>query len=225
MEPADILRRSWLLYRGHWRRLLPIAALVYLPVGAVSALLTLAGWPGIAIANLLNLAAIFLVQGALVAAVERVDERGEEPVVAESLGRAGGRIVTLATAGLLAAAGIVAGLALLIVPGLVLLTWWLVLVPVIMLERERVTAAFTRSRALVIGHGWPVFGVALATTLILLAFGLVLAGILQPLSGAVSSLAQSAVGNTLAAPFAAVAWTLTYFRLRDIEAAERPEPA
>ena len=66
--------------------------------------------------------------------------------------------MVLAGAGVLATIGIFVGLALLIVPGLVLLTWWLVVSPVIMLEHRPVLESFGRSRALVRGSAWPVFG-------------------------------------------------------------------
>ena len=104
-------------------------------------------------------------------------------------------------------------------PGLVLLTWWLVLAPVIMLEGRGVLDCFGRSRELVRGSGWPVFGVAVLTLLVLLAFSLALGIALTPLGGAARGFLQAAVGNSLAAPFAAVAWTLTYFRLRELERA------
>ena len=68
------------------------------------------------------------------------------------------------------------------------------------------------------GSAWPVFGVVVLTVLVLLAFGLALGIVLLPLDDALRSFLQSAVGNSLAAPFAAVAWTLTYFRLRELEA-------
>jgi hypothetical protein len=217
MEPGDILSRTWELYRAHWRHLIPIAAVIYVPLGAVSALLALAGWPGVLAANILSLAAIFLVQGALVKAVEDLRDGRTDLSIAETLGHAGGRLAVLAAAGLLAAIGILVGLALLIIPGLVVLTWWLVLSPVIMLESRGVADGFGRSRQLVRGSGWPVFGVALLTLLILLAFSLALGIALTPLGGAARGFLQAAIGNSLAAPFAAVAWTLTYFRLRDIE--------
>ena len=43
--------------------------------------------------------------------------------------------------------------------GLVLLTWWILIIPVIVLEGTRAGEAFSRSRELVRGHGWSVFGV------------------------------------------------------------------
>lgn len=217
MDPGDILRRTWELYRAQPRHLISIAAIVFVPLGVVSALLALLGWPGILLANVLNLAAIFLVQGALVKAVEDVRDGRIDLGIAETFGHAGQRLVTLAAAGILATIGIVIGLFVLIVPGLVLLTWWLVISPVVMLEHRPVLESFGRSRALVRGSAWPVFGVVVLTVLVLLAFGLALGILLLPLGDGLSSFLQSAVGNSLAAPFAAVAWTLTYFRLREIE--------
>jgi hypothetical protein len=222
MDPGDIMRGSWELYRAHWRHLVTIAAVVYVPLGGVSAVLALVGWPGVVAANILGLAAIFLVQGALVHAVEDVRDGRVDTSVADTLRLAGGRIAVLAAAGLLAAIGILVGLAFLIVPGLVLLTWWLVLSPVIMIERRGVADCFGRSRELVRGSAWPVFGVAVLTLLVLVAFSLALGIALTPLGGEWRGFVQAAVGNSLAAPFAAVAWTLTYFRLIDIERSRPP---
>jgi hypothetical protein len=142
-----------------------------------------------------------------------------------TFGFAGQRLVPLIVAGILAAAGILAGLALLIVPGLVLLTWWLVVSPVIVLEARSVFDGFRRSRALVRGSSWPVFGVVVMTLLVLFAFTLVLGVVLQPLEETIRGFLASVIGNSLAAPFAAVAWTLTYFRLRALEGAPPPRVA
>lgn len=219
MDPGDIMSRTWALYRAHWQHLIAIAAVIYVPIGAVSALLAVAGWPGIVAANILGLAAIFLVQGALVKAVEDVRDGRADISIGGTLRHAGDRLAVLAGAGLLAALGILVGLALLIIPGLVLLTWWLVLGPVIMLEGRGVLDCFGRSRDLVTGNGWPVFGVAVLTLLVLLAFSLALGIALTPLGDVARGFLQVAIGNSLAAPFAAVAWTLTYFRLRELERA------
>ena len=51
------------------------------------------------------------------------------------------------------------GLVLLVVPGLFLITIWAVIAPVIVLERAGVFESFGRSRHLVKGNGWQVFGV------------------------------------------------------------------
>jgi hypothetical protein len=218
MEPGDIMGRTWALYRAHPGYLIGIAAVVFVPLGVIGGVLAGLGWPGVLVANLLSLAAIFLVQGALVKAVEDVRDGRVDLGIAGSFGHAGGRLVALAGAGILAIVGICIGLALVIIPGLVLLTWWLVVSPVIMIEHRPVLESFGRSRQLVQGSGWPVFGVAVLTLLVILLVGFVLALALSPIdSDSWKTLIGQAVTNSLAAPFAAVAWTLTYFRLREIE--------
>ena len=73
--------------------------------------------------------------------------------------------------------GIVAGIAigigflLLIVPGLILMTIWSVAAPVLVLERAGVFASLGRSRELVRGNGWQVFGVIVAIFAIEIVLG------------------------------------------------------
>jgi hypothetical protein len=66
---------------------------------------------------------------------------------------------SLLVAGILAGIAISIGFVLLIVPGLFLITIWAVIVPVIVVERTGALASFGRSRRLVKGNGWQVFGV------------------------------------------------------------------
>ena len=66
----------------------------------------------------------------------------------------------------------------LIVPGLVLLTWWAVIVPVVVLENKSAGEAFSRSRQLVRGYGWGVFGVIVLVVL-LIVVNAVAPGIIQ----------------------------------------------
>jgi hypothetical protein len=217
MDPGDILRATWELYRAHLRRLVAIAAVVYVPLGALVAVLSLAGWPGLLGANVLAFAALFLVEGAVVTAVSDLRDRRRMRSLGGALEAAGRRLVPLATAGILATIGILAGLALLVVPGLVLLTWWLLIGPAIMVEGTGVRGAFGRSRALVEGSSWPVFGVVVLTLLVLVALGLAVGLALAPVPAGPRGFLTTAIANSLGAPFAAVAWTLTYYRLRDVE--------
>jgi len=66
----------------------------------------------------------------------------------------------LVIADLLLTAIVLAGLALLVVPGLVALTWFSVTLPIVNLERKPVLASFARSYHLVRGHSRRVFAVA-----------------------------------------------------------------
>ena len=68
-------------------------------------------------------------------------------------------LLPLMAVSVLFAIGLTIGFVLLIIPGLILLVMWSVVAPVTVLERPGVFAAFGRSRALVRGNGWNVFGV------------------------------------------------------------------
>ena len=84
--------------------------------------------------------------------------------------------------------------------------------------------AHRRSRELVRGYGWNVFGVIVLTILLLLGFGIVLGIALTPLVDWLQSFASSIVSRTLTAPFIALVWTLLYFRLRKAKSAPAPAP-
>lgn len=217
LRPGAIVASTWAVYRANWRYLLAIAAAVFVPLGVIGLGLRYLGWPGIVAAVGLNLMAVFLVQGALVCGVQNLRDHtlhgtGVGPVLSDSRRW----IIRLTVASVLAALSVFAGLVVLIIPGLVLVTWWVVLSPVVVIEERGIIASFRRSRALVLGHGWPVFGIAVLTMAIQLAFGLALGLATLPLGSVASDLFAGVVGNTLAAPFAAIAWTLTYFSLLEL---------
>jgi hypothetical protein len=121
----------------------------------------------------------------------------------------------LIVAGILAGIAIGLGLLLLIVPGLFLLTIWAVLAPVIVIERKDAMSSFGRSRELVRGHGWQVFGVIVV--LFLLQF--VVTAVIQALA---NSVADSVVGFSVAdlivrllvAPLSALAAAVLFFELK-----------
>jgi hypothetical protein len=120
----------------------------------------------------------------------------------------------LIVAGILAGLGIAVGFVLVIVSGLVLLTWWCLIVPVIVLEGKSVGEAFTRSRELVRGHGWTVFGVVIISVLaIAIASGLI-QSIFSFLGPFLRYWIGGAIANAIVDPFLAVALTLMYFELR-----------
>jgi hypothetical protein len=220
MSPGDVLGEAWTLYKRHWRHLIPIAFVVYLLLSLFTLLLAaLLGWFGVIAGVFVTLAGIFWLQGALVVAVEDIRDGRVDLSIGETLSRVRPRMNTLGVAGILAALGIVIGLIFLIVPGLVLATWWLVIVPVIMLEGRGVFEAFGRSRELVRGDGWNVFGLIVLTFLILIAAGIVIGLVLLPLDEALQQFVSNVVSNTLLTPFVALAFTLAYYRLR-----ERREP-
>jgi hypothetical protein len=229
MNPTSgVIGEGWKLYKAHWRHLITFSFLVYAGVAIVGALLTLAlTWVGALLAAVISLIAFFWLQGALVKAVDDVRDGRADLSLGETFAQARAQLSSVAVAAILAGLGIVLGLILLIVPGLVLMTWWAVIIPVVVLENRSAGEAFTRSRELVRGHGWGVFGVIVLMVLLLIGFSLVLNLLLSPLADWLQSFVSQIVSGTLTAPFVAIVLTLLYFRLRQAKepVAEMPAPA
>ena len=227
MSPTAVLGEAWSLYKSHWRHLLPIAFVVYLLLSLLTLLLVLLlSWLGAIAAAFVSLAGTFWLQGALVMAIEDVRNGRADLSISETLGRVRPRMNALAIGGILASIGITIGFILLIVPGLILLTWWLLIVPVIVLEGRSATESFGRSRELVRGHGWNVFGLIVLTVVILIVagivLGIVLAVVLSFMSDDVSQYISSVISNTIFTPFVAAGWTLAYYHLREEQTAPAP---
>ena len=201
MQATAIVREAWELYKGHWKTFVPLALVVYVIIGVASLLLTLLlGWVGALIGALLGIVGLFWLQGALVDAVQDVRDGKRDLSIGDTFSRVQPRLPALIPAGLLAGLGILIGLILLIVP-------------VIVLEGRSAGESFGRSRELVRGNGWNVFGVIVITIALTIAANIVVAILTFWLPDEVGSFVQSVVSNTVVAPFMAVALTLTYFAL------------
>jgi hypothetical protein len=215
MQAGSVIGRAWELYKAHWSHLIPIALIVYALVSLLALLLiVLLGWVWAIASFLLAIAGIFWIQGALVVAVSDIRDGRADLSISDTLGRVRPRLNILTMAGLLAAFGITVGLILLIVPGLILLTIWLLIVPAIMLEGHGVFSSFGRSQELVRGNGWNVFGVIVLTIAILLVVNLAFGIVDRAIDNDWAGVAINIASQTLTAPFLALAWTLTYYELR-----------
>jgi hypothetical protein len=201
-------------------------------------LIVLLGDLGAFIAAFVTLAGVYWLQGALVIAIDDIRDGSTDLSVRETLERVRPLINTLSIAALLITVALIVsafiifiGFILFILPGLLLLVGflfllvrWLLVVPVIMLERRGVIAALDRSSELVKGHGWSVLGVIALTVVILIGVGIAISVALSPLNNDIQTPIANLVSSTLTAPFVALAWTLTYFALRDLKELE-PVPA
>jgi hypothetical protein len=194
---------------------LTIAFVIYVVAVIIEAVLTgLLGLFGALLASIVGLIAAFLVQAALVKAVEDVRDGRVDLSLGDTLQAARPAVGRVAVASILAGIAIGIGLILLIVPGLFLLTIWCLIVPVLVLEGVGVGASFGRSRELVRGFAWNVFGTMVVAFLILIVAGIVIGLILSPLPASVSQVLSGLISGTLVAPFLALVVTLGYFRLR-----------
>jgi len=229
MSPGQIYGEAWELYKRFWQHFIPIALVVFAVVAAVSLVLVLLlGWVGAILAGLFSIAGTFWLQGAIAEAVSDVRDGRADLSIGDTLRKISPKIARLVGAGLLAGLGIIAGFILLIVPGLILLTWWVLISPVIVLEDKGAIEAFGRSRELVRGNGWNVFGAIAIAIGIAIAASIVATLLLFWLPDELEGFLRSLISNTVIGPFIAAAWTLMYFKLRGDEhepaAAPEPEP-
>ncbi|HWH05691.1 MAG TPA: glycerophosphoryl diester phosphodiesterase membrane domain-containing protein [Gaiellaceae bacterium] len=153
-------------------------------------------------------------QGALTATVADVRDGRADDDIGVTFQRVRPYLGTLFVAGILAGVGIAAGFLLLVLPGLFLLTRWIVVTPVVVLEGKSATDALRRSWQLVRGHGLTVFGVLLLTLLAAMLAQVIFVALFSFLPTFLQNWFGGLVANSLAAPFLALAWTLMYFHLR-----------
>ncbi len=224
MSPTSgVIGEAWNLYKAHWRHLLSISFLVYLAVALLSVLLVaVLTWLGAILGALISLVAIFWLQAALVKAVEDVRDGRADLSVSDTFQAARAHLAAVLVAGLIAAIGIGIGFILLIIPGLVLLTFWCVIVPSIVIEGKSAGESFGRSFDLTRGHFWRVLGIIVLTALIYIGFAIILALILSPLADWLKNFVSTVVSGTLTAPFFALVLTVLYFRLSAVAAQAAP---
>jgi hypothetical protein len=229
MSPlSGVLKEAWALYKRFFSHFVIISFVIYVVIAIVTALLTLAaGAWGAFIAWLLSLFGFFLLQAALVKAVQDVRDGRVDLDLQATLSAALPFVGTVAIAGILASIGIAIGFVLIIVPGLILLTFWSLIVPWIVLGGAGAIESFGRSWRTVRGYAWNVFGTYVLTFLIWIAAGIVLGVILLALPYAWRNFISSVVSGTLVAPFLALVVTLVYYRLTAAhgETAEAGVPA
>jgi hypothetical protein len=214
MNPlSGVLGEAWSMYKAHAWHLLAIAFVIYVAAAVVAGLLSLAGNFGALLGAIVELFAAFLLQATLIKAVQDVRDGRADLSIGETVSAATPFIGPVALASILAGIGITIGLILVIVPGLWLITIWAVIIPVIVIERSGALASFGRSRQLVRGHGWHVFGTLVLVFIILLVVDLILGIIFAALPIVLRSGLGTVISGTLVAPFLAVVVTLIYYRL------------
>ena len=133
---SGVISEAWSLYTRHWQHLVPIAAVFYVAIAIVTFLLVavLPNLLGSVVSALLSLIGIFWVQGALTRAVQDIRDGRADLSIGQTFSSVGDRVGPIAGASIVAWIAIAIGFILLIVPGLILLTIWSLIIPVIVLE-------------------------------------------------------------------------------------------
>jgi len=214
MSPlTGVLSEAWDLYRRFASHFLLIAFVIYVITALLVGLLSLAGVVGAILGAILSFAATYVVQASLIKAVQDVRDGRVDLDLSQTVQAASPYILPVIGAAILAGIGITIGFFLLIVPGLILLTFWCLIIPFIVLGGSGVFASFGNSWRTVRGYAWRVFGTYVLVFLILIAFSIVLGLILSLLPVFLRSFVNNVVTGTLIAPFLALVATLIYYRL------------
>jgi hypothetical protein len=226
MDLGAILDGSFSLYRRHFAVLVGAVgimivplALLAIPLGPFVLLLT-------TLAGLVTPAV-----GALVVGDVAV---GREPTIGNVWSRLGRLILPLVLTGLLVWLTVGVGLTLLVIPAILFYVWFSLSAQAIAVEDRRYTRAMGRSRELVRGSWWRVFGILIVIALVTGVASQIVSGFISALLGALgvsggfdilnpgsggdpgsfAAVLSSTVANLLVGPITALASALLYFDLR-----------
>jgi hypothetical protein len=213
IEPGRVIGEAFETYQSQAGPLLGGALIVVGIAGVIEGILAITGsFILVLLGVLIGLAASFLYTGYVVKLVQDVRDGRRDFTVGELFSHAAPFVGTLVLNGILAGIAIAIGFVLIIVPGLILLTIWAVIAPSIVVEDMGVFEAFGRSRDLVRGHGWQVFGAIVLAFLIVFVVGLV-ASIVGAAIGNVGQVVLQTAASVATAPVAALVSSILFFDL------------
>jgi hypothetical protein len=212
IDSGSVMRRTLGYYMRDMRVWLPGSAVVFGIAGIVSAILLALSPLLIYVSFLISDVALALFTAIAVNIVTDT-ERGQRNARAGEFMRDLRPVIgQVLIVGMITGIGIFVGFVLIVVPGLVLTTVWCVATPVVVMERRRGLSALRRSRELVRGNGWRVFGVLLV---FVLCVGLLTSGV-DLAAAAISTgagVAARVVFEIVTAPLGAFASAVLYLDL------------
>src|SRR3954454_17725843 len=167
LDTAGTFERIFQLYGSQFPILLGTALIIFVPVALLNGAVAKNGNVGLAIvAAVIGLIGQALFTGAVVEAVRDMRDGRRDFGIGDLFSSAAPFILPLILGGIVFGIGFVIGLILIIIPGLIFLPWYCVFAPAIVVERQGVFGSFQRSRDLVRGNGWRVFGVLVVTFIV-----------------------------------------------------------
>ncbi len=215
MSFAELLDTAFRIIRDHFGQLVGITSAVYVPLAVMNAAAmpragAFALGPLVAVV-VLALGVVPIVSTALTYAVGEI-YLGRRTSIGRAFGAALRVVVPLVGTKLLVGLGVLAGIVLLVVPGIYLTLAWILTSPIVILEGRYGTAAIGRSRELMRGNKWRAIGVLVLGAIIVGVLTKVLGGVfgLVPFLGPVGSGLAQAIGVA----YSTVVLVLLYFDIR-----------
>jgi hypothetical protein len=219
---GNVVNETFSIYGQNLGALIGSSLVVFVIVGVLSGLLENAGGVILALAaGIIRLAGQALYTGFVVKLVEDVRDGRRDETVGDLLSSAAPAILPLIAFGILFGIGVGIGLILVIVPGLILLTFWSVGAPAIVIEGVGPIEAFGRSWRLVRGDAWSVFAALLVVLLIVIVIGVVIGVIATPISNA-ATVVGIVISSVITAPIFSLAVSVMYFDLGGARSADAP---
>jgi hypothetical protein len=223
LSVGDVLNRVFALYKEHFGVLIPAAFWLFLVVSILGGILSRTNALALLIFYVVSFAVAILYQGMVVSLVHDVQDGRRDSSVGELFRSVGPVLGALIGASILYGFGVGIGFVLLIVPGCILLTIWAVIAPAIVIEKRDVFASFGRSRELVRGYGWPVFGTVIVATLIAAIASVILLAIAEAIAGGpILRIVFGALASTMTAPIGGLVAAVLYYRLLELQGGSAP---
>lgn len=219
---GGVISETFSIYGQNFLALIGAAIVVFVIVGVASGLLQNAGGVILGLlAAIIRLAGYALFTGFVVRLVQDVRDGRRDQTVGDLFSSAAPVILPLIVFAIGFILGVGIGLILLIIPGLILITFWSVGAPAIVVERAGPIEAFGRSWRLVRGDAWSVFGTLVVVLLIAIAIGFILGAIATPISNGATVVAAF-ISSVITAPIYALAVSVMFFDLGGGRAADAP---
>lgn len=193
--------------------LIPAALIVYTPVALIAAISGDSA-VGALLALVCAVIASAWYSGMVVRTVQDVQDGRVDASIGQLFSSVANLVGRLILVGFVVGICFAVGIVFLVVPGLIILTIWSVASPVVVVENTGVFESLGRSRALVRGNGWPVFGVIVAVVAILLVVSIVIGSIGAIGNSFVLIFLVQLLLNVALAPVFALAAAVLYFALR-----------
>jgi hypothetical protein len=219
LDVARVFERIFEIYRDQFTLLIPAALLVFIPVAIITGLVYAGGMTVLGALLVTAIATIATVwfQGMVVEAARDILDGRRDHTIGSLFRSVVPVLVPLAIAGLLIGLATIIGFILIVIPGLIVLTFTAVVAPVIVIEREGVTDAVGRSIQLVRGHAWQVFGVIVVLFLLEFIANQVLRALANSADTFVVYAVAALVVSVLVSPLRALGASVMFFELKALK--------